>query len=105
MTYGDPRRAAELDGAGCLEAARRQVGELDQLCESLGRDPTTLDRLFMQGVTQEPWLTSVESYRDLAGRYAELGFTDLALHWPRRDEPHTADPGVFEAIMADATGA
>ncbi len=36
----------------------------------------------MQGATREPWLASVESYRELAGRYAELGFTDLALHWP-----------------------
>ena len=41
-------------------------------------------------------------FRDLAGRYGELGFTDLALHWPRPEPPYVSDPAVFEAILAEA---
>ena len=79
--------------------ARRQSLALDAACDQIGRDPGSVDRLFMQGATDEPWLESVESYRDLAGRYQELGFTDLALHWPRDEPPYVADREVFEAIL------
>ncbi len=68
----------------------------------IGRDPATLDRLYMQGATREPWLESVGAFEDLAGRYSGLGFTDLALHWPRAEPPYVADVDVFEAILAGA---
>ena len=82
--------------------ARRQAVRLDDACAAIGRDPASVDRLYMQGATTEPWLESVESFRDLAGRYHELGFTDLALHWPRREPPYVADLAVFEQILAEA---
>lgn len=102
VTFGDPLGAAELDDAGSLEVARRQCAALDDACEQVGRDPSTLRRLYMQGATHEPWLESVEAFADLAGRYQELGFTDVALHWPRPEPPYQADLAVFEAIMATA---
>jgi len=100
VTFGDPLRADELDDAGCVEVVRRQSAALDEACERVGRDPATLARLYMEGATGEPWLQSVGAFTDLAGRYAELGFTDLALHWPRAEPPYRSDPAVFEAIMA-----
>ncbi len=100
VTLGDPAHAADLTAAECLEVARRQCEQLDAACEQVGRDPSSIDRLFMQGATTEPWLESVEAFRDLAGAYGELGFTDLALHWPRAEEPYVADPATFEAILA-----
>ena len=102
VTMGDPRRAGELTPAECLEVARRQSDAVDAACAGVGRDPASLDRLYMQGATREPWLDSLESFRDLAGRYAALGFTDLALHWPRPDPPYAADQAVFEDILASA---
>jgi alkanesulfonate monooxygenase SsuD/methylene tetrahydromethanopterin reductase-like flavin-dependent oxidoreductase (luciferase family) len=99
VTLGDPTRAAELDDAACLAVVRRQSERLDAACEAVGRDPAGIDRLYMHGATAEPWLASVEAFRDLAGRYEELGFTDLALHWPRRDPPYVADETVFAAIF------
>lgn len=100
VTLGDPRRAEELDDAACVAVARRQTQAFEAACDAIGRDPATVDRLYMQGATREPWLASVAAYADLAGRYAELGFTDLALHWPRTEAPYVADPEVFEAILA-----
>jgi len=99
VTLGDPRHAADLDAAACLAVARRQGERLDAACEAISRDPAELDRLYMQGATTEPWLESVEAFHDLAGRYAELGFTDVALHWPRREPPYVADEDVFAAIF------
>ena len=103
VTLGDPTRAHELDPAGCLAAARAQAAGLDAACEAIGRDPASIDRLYMQGATAEPWLESVQAFDELAGSYAELGFTDLALHWPRTEPPYVADPDVFAAILAAAT--
>ncbi len=81
--------------------ARQQAARLDEACETVGRDRSSIDRLYMQGATNEPWLESVESFRDLAGRYGEMGFTDLALHWPRQEPPYVADLAVFEQILAE----
>ena len=87
VTFGDPLRADELDDDACLDIVRRQSAALDDACDRVGRDPATLDRLYMEGATREPWLQSVEAFADLSGRYAELGFTDLALHWPAPSRP------------------
>jgi len=105
VTYGDPGRAAAMTPAECLETVRVQAARLDDACEEAGRDPSTVDRLYLQGITGEPWLESLESFRDLAGRYAELGFTDLALHWPRTEPPFVSDPDVFEEILASGGAA
>jgi alkanesulfonate monooxygenase SsuD/methylene tetrahydromethanopterin reductase-like flavin-dependent oxidoreductase (luciferase family) len=104
VTYGDARGAAEMTPAECLDAVRAQSALLDEACAALDRDPSSVERLYLQGSTREPWLESVESYRDLRGRYEELGFTDLALHWPRAEPSFAADPDVFEQILLDAGG-
>ncbi len=102
VTFGHPARAEEQSPTDCVAAARAQVALLERACERVGRDPASIDRLYLQGLTTEPWLESVEAFRDLAGTYADLGFTDLALHWPRVEPPFVADPAVFEAILAEA---
>ncbi|MFB4316110.1 LLM class flavin-dependent oxidoreductase [Actinomadura sp. 21ATH] len=96
ITYGD------LGGSGDAEAAvRKQLAALDEACRAEGRDPGELRRLFLTGFTDEPWRASLESFRDLAGRYAALGITDIAVHWPRPDSPWAADMKTFEAIAAE----
>jgi hypothetical protein len=42
----------------------------------------------------------VEAFRDVAGRYAEVGVTDLVVHWPRDHEPYVADLATFERIFS-----
>ena len=80
-----------------------QVERLAGLCADAGRDPGGLRRLLLTGFTDEPWLESESSYDDLAGRYAEAGITDVAVHWPRPGTQWDADQAVFEAIAARAS--
>ena len=101
VTLGDPAGADPSAGQR-LATVRRQMALVDEACERVGRNPASLDRLYLQGLTSDPWLASVEAFRELAGRYGELGFTDLALHWPRPEAPYESDPAVFEAILAEA---
>jgi alkanesulfonate monooxygenase SsuD/methylene tetrahydromethanopterin reductase-like flavin-dependent oxidoreductase (luciferase family) len=99
VTYGAAADRGALDGAANVAEARRQLDRLDAACEAIGRDPASIDRLYMQGATREPWLESVEAFAELSATYEELGFTDLALHWPRAEPPYQADPDVFAAIL------
>jgi alkanesulfonate monooxygenase SsuD/methylene tetrahydromethanopterin reductase-like flavin-dependent oxidoreductase (luciferase family) len=82
------------------EAGRGQLRRLDDLCADAGRDPSSLGRLALLGFRERP-LASVEAFRDVLGRHAELGFTDLVVHWPRGEEPFRDDRTVLERVAAD----
>lgn len=78
------------------------LGRLEEACAAADRDFSSVRRLLLTGFTAERWLASVAAYDDLAGRYAELGITDVAVHWPRPGTDWDADMGVFEEIAARA---
>jgi alkanesulfonate monooxygenase SsuD/methylene tetrahydromethanopterin reductase-like flavin-dependent oxidoreductase (luciferase family) len=82
------------------EEVRRQSALFEKACADAGRDFAGVPRLLLTGFTDEPWLESLDSFQDLAGRYAELGITDIAIHWPRPDSLWDSDPGVLERIAA-----
>ena len=84
------------------EETRTHLARLQEACEAAGRDFTAMPRLLLTGFTDEPWLASTAAYDDLAGRYAELGITDVAVHWPRPGTEWDADLDVFEAIATHA---
>lgn len=46
-------------------------------------------------------LTSVERFREVAGRARGLGFTDLVVHWPRADGVYAGSEAVLERVAAD----
>ncbi|MFF2849944.1 LLM class flavin-dependent oxidoreductase [Streptomyces sp. NPDC058001] len=47
-------------------------------------------------------LDSLAAFVDFAGRHAELGFTEIVVHWPIPDTPFAADQKVFEQIATEA---
>ncbi|WP_312855812.1 LLM class flavin-dependent oxidoreductase [Nocardioides stalactiti] len=81
---------------------RRRLDGLAEACAAVGRDAATMPKLLLTGFTAEPWLASVDAFDDLAGRYGELGITDIAIHWPRPGTEWDADPSVFEEIASRA---
>lgn len=81
---------------------RGMVERMAATCDAAGRDFSAMPRLLLTGFTGEPWLASASSYDDLAGRYAELGITDVAIHWPRPGSEWDADMDVFEEIAGRA---
>ena len=46
-------------------------------------------------------LSSVEAFRDAAGRAAELGFTDIITHWPRSSSPYEGRESVLEQVVVE----
>ncbi|GAA1563150.1 LLM class flavin-dependent oxidoreductase [Actinomadura kijaniata] len=90
-------------GAGDpFELVRVQGERLDEACAAEGRDPAGLRRVLLTGFTGEPWLESAQAFADLAGRYAGIGITDIAVHWPRPGTDWDADTKVFEAVAPAA---
>ena len=45
-------------------------------------------------------LESLGMFDDLTGRAAELGFTDVVVHWPRQTPPHVASETVLDEVAA-----
>jgi alkanesulfonate monooxygenase SsuD/methylene tetrahydromethanopterin reductase-like flavin-dependent oxidoreductase (luciferase family) len=82
------------------DAGRDLVERLVDACVAEGRDPASIERLVLVGHRERP-LASLEAFRDVAGRYAEAGFTDLVVHWPRSQEPFAADMAVLERIAGE----
>jgi alkanesulfonate monooxygenase SsuD/methylene tetrahydromethanopterin reductase-like flavin-dependent oxidoreductase (luciferase family) len=100
VTTGSRTRPDRLGPAeGSLEI-RRQIDDLEGVCESVGRDPAALRRLVVTGPTLDSGLSSVDNFAEVAGRYSAVGVTDLVVHWPRPTEPYRADLDTFERIFA-----
>jgi alkanesulfonate monooxygenase SsuD/methylene tetrahydromethanopterin reductase-like flavin-dependent oxidoreductase (luciferase family) len=99
-TWVTDGNAREVGGtaAGCLAEVRRQSEALDEVLAAAGRDPASIRRLALFGFNAERPLASVEAFRDLVGRYAEVGITDVVVHHPRPTEPFAAPADILERI-------
>ncbi|GIJ27724.1 luciferase [Micromonospora qiuiae] len=87
--------ADDLDGwwAGVAELVKR----LDSTLTAQGRDPASLDRYLSLDSAPVFSLSSAQFFADQVGRAAELGFTDVITHWPRKSSWYAGD----EAVLAD----
>ncbi|MBO2464070.1 LLM class flavin-dependent oxidoreductase [Actinomadura violacea] len=91
--------SGHADGRKPQDVVRERLAALAEACEAEGRDVE--EKILLTGFSDEPWLESAGAFADLAGRYAELGITEIALHWPRPGTPWEADMKVFEAAAAE----
>jgi alkanesulfonate monooxygenase SsuD/methylene tetrahydromethanopterin reductase-like flavin-dependent oxidoreductase (luciferase family) len=100
ITYGDP--ALEEGSPGANDAfLRARIEQLEAACERQGRDPATIERIYMFNTTERP-LAGVDEFRAFVDAYAALGFTDLVFHHPRADDPAWDDPyEIVDAIAQD----
>jgi alkanesulfonate monooxygenase SsuD/methylene tetrahydromethanopterin reductase-like flavin-dependent oxidoreductase (luciferase family) len=101
ITYGDPAYR-DTTPAGVERAVRDQLAVLSSACSAAGRDVGEIDRIYLIGNTDERPLASVEAFVDFAGRFAELGFTDLVFHHPRPDDPVWTEPEQIVEKLAES---
>lgn len=95
ITFG-----ASEDGPQVVAA---QIDRLREACAARGRDVAELELtlLNMGRSEQERPLASFEAFVDWAGRYREVGITELVLHWPIQESEFAADMKVFERIATE----
>jgi alkanesulfonate monooxygenase SsuD/methylene tetrahydromethanopterin reductase-like flavin-dependent oxidoreductase (luciferase family) len=102
VTTGD--LAAEgvlLPAAEGVRVVREQIAHLDEACAAVARDPRSIGRLVLTGPRLDAGLSSLDEFDDTMGSYAEVGVTDLVVHWPREDEPYAADRAAFDRIFTE----
>jgi len=93
VTTGD-RARGDVAGVG------DQIKRLEDTCATTGRDPSTIDRLVLTGPELDPGLESEDAFAETLGRYADVGVTDLVVHWPRPSDPYAGDAATFERVMS-----
>ena len=100
ITIGDPWNDESV--AGCERAVREQSRRLDDACVEIGRDPTSIDRIFLSGAGEQRPLASLTAFHDVVGAYRAVGITDLVVHHPRAGDPYWDDPPeILDEIAAD----
>ncbi|WP_217185241.1 LLM class flavin-dependent oxidoreductase [Streptomyces sp. AC495_CC817] len=104
VTTGDPKLFETGTPAQSVHAIRGQVEKLADTAAAVGRDASRLDKILLTGFTPDRSrpLESLDAFVDFAGRHAELGFTDLVIHWPIPDSDFAADEKVLERIAMEA---
>uniref|UniRef100_A0AAU2V5J9 LLM class flavin-dependent oxidoreductase n=1 Tax=Streptomyces sp. NBC_00003 TaxID=2903608 RepID=A0AAU2V5J9_9ACTN len=104
VTTGDPKIFETGTPAESRAAIRDQIEKLGKACAELGRDVADLDKILLTGFTpdrNQP-LDSLDAFVDFAGRHAELGITEIAIHAPIPDSDFATDQTVFEKIATEA---
>lgn len=98
VSFGDPTARGDTS---TLMAVSTQVTRLREELEARGRAASSLHRILLNFGGDESPLASFEAFLDWAGRYGELGFDELVVHWPVPDSPFSCDSEIFERICLE----
>ncbi|MET9326127.1 LLM class flavin-dependent oxidoreductase [Tsukamurella sp. NPDC003166] len=89
------------DGGNAWWSRVAELGKrLDDALDGAGRAPGSIDRYLSIDSGGTYSLSSTDAADDAVGRAAELGFTDVILHWPRADEPYEGTEAALDAFAA-----
>lgn len=87
-----------------LDAWFTGVGELssrlDEALASAGRDRVGFRTYLLLDASPQFSLASAEVFEDMAGRAADLGFSDVITHWPRPDGPYAGRLATLEEVAS-----
>ena len=65
-----------------------------------GREPGAVPAYLSLDAAGPYALASMDYLSDAVGRAAELGFTDVIVHWPRPEGPYAGDESVLDTLAA-----
>lgn len=104
VTTGDPKLFETGTPEQSVYAIRGQVEKLADTAAAVGRDAARLDKILLTGFTPDRGrpLESLDAFVDFAGRHAEVGITDLVIHWPIPDSDFATNEKIFERIAMEA---
>jgi alkanesulfonate monooxygenase SsuD/methylene tetrahydromethanopterin reductase-like flavin-dependent oxidoreductase (luciferase family) len=93
--------ASSTEPGSTLSSVKKQVAAMNETLAQHGRAEDSIERVFLDFEGDENPLESFEAFIDWAGRYRELGFDELVVHWPIADSQFDNDPHVFERIATE----
>jgi alkanesulfonate monooxygenase SsuD/methylene tetrahydromethanopterin reductase-like flavin-dependent oxidoreductase (luciferase family) len=77
------------------------IRRFEDALAAAGREPAAVPKYISLDAAGPYALSSLEYLTDAVGRAADLGFTDVIVHWPRPDGPYAGDEGVLETVAAE----
>jgi len=86
------------------ESIAALAARLDDAADSSGRDPASIDRYLSLDSGGSFSLASIGAFEDAVGRAAELGFTDVVAHWPRREGIYAGSTSVLDDVATLIAG-
>ncbi len=89
------------ESKSCVEVVTSQLTRLDGLLAELGRESHAVERVLLNGLSSERPLASLDAFVVWAGRYQELGITELVVHWPEPNSLFESDRKIFEEIATE----
>jgi len=89
------------DNATCHDVITAELARLDAALDEAQRPSDSVDKVLLDGLNSEKPLTSLDAFVDWAGRYQDLGITDLVIHWPVPDSLYAVDADLFERIATE----
>jgi alkanesulfonate monooxygenase SsuD/methylene tetrahydromethanopterin reductase-like flavin-dependent oxidoreductase (luciferase family) len=85
----------------CYDAVSSQLERLSDALAESRRDLSTIERVLLDGLNDEKPLVSLDAFVDWAGRYQEIGITELVIHWPEPNSVFDFDMATFETIATE----
>jgi len=68
---------------------------LDEYCAKIGRDPQSIRRSFLSGLTADKPFASLQAFHDFVGRYQEIGISEFLFYWlPEAGHPVMVEQGL-----------
>ncbi len=77
------------------------IRRLEDALVAADREPASVPKYVSLDAAGPYSLSSLAYLTDAVGRAADLGFTDVIVHWPRPDGPYAGDERVLETVAAD----
>jgi alkanesulfonate monooxygenase SsuD/methylene tetrahydromethanopterin reductase-like flavin-dependent oxidoreductase (luciferase family) len=78
-------------------ATRDRTARFDDLCAEVGRDPKRVGHSLVCFPPLTPW-ESLEYFRDMVGRYNEIGIDEFVVYWPQSWRDMPGEDAVFEEV-------
>jgi alkanesulfonate monooxygenase SsuD/methylene tetrahydromethanopterin reductase-like flavin-dependent oxidoreductase (luciferase family) len=97
VSFGNPTRG----DTSTFDAVQQQVRTLNLELEGRGRDVSSLHRVLLDFESDESPMASYDAFLDWAGRYRELGFDEVVVHWPVRESAFAYDEALFERVCTE----
>jgi alkanesulfonate monooxygenase SsuD/methylene tetrahydromethanopterin reductase-like flavin-dependent oxidoreductase (luciferase family) len=85
-----------------LTITRERSQMLDEYCAKIGRDPETIRRSFLSGMTADKPFASLQAFHDFVGHYQEIGISEFIFYWlPEEGHPVMVEKGLNGVCITD----
>lgn len=97
ITTGPPTESLSQWWSGVAELSSR----FTEAAATEGREPAEVRRYLSLDASPAYSLSNVDTFTDAVGRAAELGFTDVVVHWPRPTGIYAGSESLLDTLAAD----